>query len=217
MRAFQLKKGPEEKLTILCLGAHSDDIEIGCGGTILRLAGEHRNLEVVWVVFCAEGQREEEARRSADLFLRGVASKRVILHAYRDGFLPFVGAEVKDRFEQLKSVVAPDIVFTHYRDDRHQDHRLLSDLAWNTFRDHLILEYEIPKFDGDFGTPNFFVALDERVIEEKIKLVLSTFASQKSKHWFTGDTFSAIARLRGIESGGQTRFAEAFYSRKLVF
>lgn len=202
---------------ILALGAHADDIEIGCGGTILRLAAEHRGLEVVWVVFAATPERAAEARASACAFLEGVPKTNVIVRDYRDGFLPYSGAAVKDEFESLKRELSPDLVFTHYREDRHQDHRLVSDLTWNTWRDHFILEYEIPKYDGDFGSPNFFASLPVSTLDRKIGLLLKHFPSQASKPWFAADLFRAVARIRGMECAAPEGFAEGFYGRKVRF
>ena len=202
---------------ILALGAHPDDIEIGCGGTILRLAGEHPGLEVLWVVFAATPERADEARASAGAFLNGVATVKVVVRDYRDGFLPYVGAAVKDEFEALKREFSPDLVFTHYREDRHQDHRLVSDLTWNTWRDHFILEYEIPKYDGDFGAPNFFASLPTLTLDRKIDLLLRHFPSQADKPWFTADLFRAVARIRGVECTAPEGFAEGFYCRKARF
>ncbi len=210
-------KDPKTPLKVLCLGAHSDDIEIGCGGTMLKLADQYKkNLEVVWVVFSAIGDREKEARKSADVFLKDVKQKRIMTHKHRDGFFPFTAIEIKESFESLKKDFSPDIVFTHYRDDRHQDHRLISDLTWNTFRDHLILEYEIPKYDGDFGSPNFFVHLDEKICRQKNDNVIKHFQTQKEKHWLTEETLISVMRLRGIESGRSSRYAEGFYCRKIA-
>ena len=202
---------------VLALGAHPDDIEIGCGGTILRLVAEVRSLEVLWVVFCATPERAAEARASARAFLEGVPSAQVVVRDYRDGFLPYSGAAVKDEFEALKREFAPDLVFTHYRQDRHQDHRLVSDLTWNTWRDHFILEYEIPKYDGDFGSPNFFAPLPATTLDRKIGLLLEHFPSQKGRAWFTEDLFRAVARIRGMESAAPQAVAEAFYCRKASF
>jgi LmbE family N-acetylglucosaminyl deacetylase len=201
---------------LLCLGAHSDDIEIGCGGTILRWIQEDPSLEVYWVVFSSNRERKKEASRSADLFLKGVRKKKVFIESFRDGFFPYQGAEIKEYFESVKKQVAPDIVLTHYRNDRHQDHRLISDLAWNTFRCEPILEYEIPKYDGDLGQPNFFVHLDETVCRKKIKNILDVFKTQTEKHWLTEDTLRAILRLRGVESHAEEKYAEAFYCRKMI-
>ena len=208
---------PGRPLDVLCLGAHPDDIEIGCGGTLLRLAAERPDLEVTWAVFAATPERAQEARASAARFLAGLATPpHVVVHDFRDGFLPWSGAAVKERFEELKKVVSPDLVLTHYRDDRHQDHRLVSELTWNTFRNHLILEFEIPKYDGDFGVPNLFVPLSAATLEKKIELVLNAFPTQAGKAWFTADLFRAVARIRGMECVAPEQLAEAFYCRKLV-
>ena len=203
-------------LRVLCLGAHSDDVEIGCGGTLMKLIAGRRPVVVHWVVFSATGQRAIEARASAATFLAG-AEQTVEVAAFRDGFFPYVGADVKQFFEDLKPRCSPDLIFTHYRDDRHQDHRLIADLTWNTFRDHLILEYEIPKYDGDLGTPNVFVHLDQATCQRKVQGIVETFQTQQNRHWFTADTFLALLRLRGIESAAPGGYAEAFYSRKVVF
>jgi len=209
---------PQGKARVLALGAHPDDIEIGCGGTLLRLAAERPDLEVTWAVFAATPERAQEARASAAGFLAGLATPpRVIVHDFRDGFLPWSGAAVKERFEELKKVVSPDLVLTHYRDDRHQDHRLVSELTWNTWRNHLVLEYEIPKYDGDFGSPNVFATLPAATLERKIALLLEHFPTQAGKPWFTEDLFRAVARIRGMESVAPERYAEAFYCRKAVF
>jgi LmbE family N-acetylglucosaminyl deacetylase len=207
--------GPKRSLKLLCLGAHSDDIEIGCGGLILSLLSHHKTVDVDWVVFSAPSGRDKEARRSAGLFLRGARRKRIVLRKFRDSFFPFDAAPIKAVFEDLKSS-KPDLVLTHYRDDRHQDHRVLSDLAWNTFRDHWILEYEIPKYDGDLGTPNCFVPLDRATCARKIDYLNTAFGSQRDKHWFSSETFMGLMRLRGMECRAPGGFAEAFYSRKLT-
>ena len=201
---------------ILCLGAHSDDIEIGCGGTILRLARQYPTCVFHWVVFNAEGVRAEEARRGAARFAGGGAVRGPLLKAFQDGFMPFVGAEVKAVFEELKQAVSPDLILTHNRKDAHQDHRLLAELTWNTFRDHLILEYEIPKYDGDMGRPSVFVPLESEVCEHKIAYLMDTFQSQLGKTWFRRDTFLALMRLRGMECNAPSGYAEAFYCRKLM-
>src|SRR5579872_893099 len=202
--------------TVLCLGAHSDDIEIGCGGTILKLAEEHEDLTVWWVVFTGGGQRRAEARASAQLFLKKAVRSKVIIKQFRDGFFPFEGDAIKKLFEKLKGQVRPDLVFTHYRDDRHQDHRIISDLTWNTFRDHLILEYEIPKYDGDLGIPNVFMRLEEEICRKKAEYICRFFQTQANKHWFSADTFLGLMRLRGVECASRTKYAEAFHGRKLV-
>jgi LmbE family N-acetylglucosaminyl deacetylase len=202
---------------VLCLGAHSDDIEIGCGGTLLKLIAAIPTLTIYWVVLGANGQRQQEALKSAYSLLDGVDKKLVIIKGFRDGFFPYVGAEIKECFEQLKAEVTPDLILTHYRDDRHQDHRIVSDLTWNTFRNHLIWEYEIPKYDGDLGSPNVFVHLNEAVCHKKIGHLMQHFATQLNKGWFTEDTFLSLLRIRGIESNAPERYAEAFYCRKMVF
>lgn len=204
---------PTAAKNILCLGAHADDIEIGCGGTLLKWIGERRDLTIHWVVFTAEGKRAQEARLSAKALLQKV-SQKIIVKQFKGSFLPFQSAEVKSYFEILKESFQPDIVFTHYREDRHQDHRLLSDLAWNTFRDHLILEYEIPKYDGDLGSPNLFVTLSKSLCQKKAAHICRFFQTQTNKHWFAEETFLALMRLRGVECS--TQYAEAFYCRKLV-
>ena len=199
--------------SVLAIGCHADDIEIGCGGTILALTRTSPGIHVTWVVLAAPGVRAEEARASAEAFLAGVGSSAVHVHELRDGFLPYVGGEVKDVFEGLKEV-RPDLVFTHTRHDLHQDHRLACELAWNTFRDHLILEYEIPKYDGDLGSPNVFVPLEESLVEEKLRVLRDHYASQRGKHWFDDELFRGLMRLRGMESA--SRYAEAFTCRKLT-
>jgi LmbE family N-acetylglucosaminyl deacetylase len=215
MLNFNLAVPPGGELRILCLGAHSDDIEIGCGGTLLTLLDRFPQAAVRWLVFGAAGDRACEAEQSARAFLTGAQTSEVEVKAYRDGFFPFNGAQIKDEFEALKPF-DPHLVFTHYRDDRHQDHRLLSDLTWNTFRNHLILEYEIPKYDGDLGTPNFFVPLPEPVCSRKVEAILASFPSQRRRQWFDRETFLSILRLRGMEANSPTRYAEAFFCRKVV-
>jgi LmbE family N-acetylglucosaminyl deacetylase len=201
-------------LRVVCLGAHSDDIEIGCGGLILSLAGSRRDVEVDWVVFSAAGARESEAQKGASLFLDGVGRSRVHIHQFRDGFFPYT-PDIKEVFETLKRETNPDLVLTHYRDDRHQDHRVLSDLAWNTFRNHCVLEYEIPKFDGDLGRPNCYLPLDEETCRRKSAHLDTAFGTQRDKHWFSSETFMGLMRLRGMECRAPGGYAEAFYARKL--
>lgn len=201
---------------VLCLGAHSDDIEIGCGGTILKLIENYPDMEFYWVVFSANQQRAQEVSESADIFLRHAKEKSIVIKNFRDGFFPYIGLEIKEYFEQLKQEFSPDLILTHYRNDLHQDHRLISELTWNTFRDHLILEYEIPKYDGDLGCPNFFVHLSETTCRRKIKHILDSFKTQAENQWFSEQTFLAILRLRGIESNAPDKYAEAFYCRKMV-
>jgi LmbE family N-acetylglucosaminyl deacetylase len=205
-----------QDLKILCLGSHSDDIEIGCGGTILRLAELYAGCVFHWVVFSAIGVRESEAQRAAVLFAGPNALKGPVLKKFPDGFMPSVGADVKADFEELKQTFSPDLIFTHNRKDAHQDHRLIAELTWNTFRDNLILEYEIPKYDGDLGQPNFFVPLAPEVFQKKVRYIMEAFQSQHAKRWFKEDTFLSLMRLRGIECNAPSGYAEAFYSRKLV-
>jgi LmbE family N-acetylglucosaminyl deacetylase len=200
---------------ILCLGAHSDDIEIGCGGTLLKLTEDNPDLEILWVVFSAGSIRTTEAQASARAFLRRATRAEVIVKDFRTSYFPYQGEQIKDFFETLKPF-RPDLVFTHYRNDRHQDHRVLSDLAWNTFRSHVVLEYEIPKYDGDLGSPNVFVPLTRRQCQRKIQLLLRHFGSQRDKHWFTDELFLSISRIRGMECDSPTLLAEAFYARKLL-
>jgi LmbE family N-acetylglucosaminyl deacetylase len=206
-------KGP---LQVLCLGCHSDDIEIGCGGTILRLTGEHPDSVFHWVVFSAIDARAGEARDAAAQFVEEPRLKGPFLKTFPDGFMPFVGAEIKTFFEELKQSVSPDLIFTHSRRDAHQDHRLVSELTWNTFRNHLILEYEIPKYDGDMGQPNVFVPLTSEICEKKVNLIVNTFRTQCGKRWFEAETFRALMRLRGMECNASSGYAEAFYGRKIV-
>jgi LmbE family N-acetylglucosaminyl deacetylase len=210
---FRLNAGAAPR--ILCIGAHSDDIEIGCGGTILRLAAEYPGCEFSWAVFNAIGIRETEARRAAHLFA-GSRLKEPLLRTFQDGFMPFAGGEVKAVFENDLKQLSPDIVFTHNGNDAHQDHRLLSELTWNTFRDHLILEYEIPKYDGDLGRPGFFVPLERAVCEAKVNHLMDAFQSQQAKRWFQPETFFSLMRLRGMECNAPSGYAEAFYCRKMV-
>ena len=204
------------RLNILCIGAHADDIEIGCGGTILKLLQTHPGSRVVWVVLTARGDRRKEAVKSAAAFLRGAASTKLVAKSFRESYLPYQGHEVKKYFDTLPHVIDPDLVFTHSRQDLHQDHRVVCELTWNTYRRHQILEYEIPKYDGDLGQPNLYVPLTDEVGREKVRLLMEGFATQRGKRWFTEDTFYGLLRIRGIESPKATRYAEAFYARKVV-
>jgi LmbE family N-acetylglucosaminyl deacetylase len=206
---------PSRRTHVLAIGSHADDIELGCGGTLLTLAS-HADLEVTWVVLGAQDDREQEARASAEAFLADVPEKRIVIEQFRDGYFPYVGAQVKDRFEQLKDEVVPDVIFTHTSVDLHQDHRLVAELTWNTFRDHLIFEYEIPKYDGDLAQPNVFVPLEAEVVAAKVRLLLEHFVSQRDKHWFTEDLFRGLMRIRGMETSSPTHYAEAFRCRKLM-
>jgi len=200
---------------VLCLGAHSDDVEIGCGGTILKLTREQPGLEILWVVFSAEGTRAREARLSAGVFLQAAGKRKIVVKSFKTSFFPFQGEKIKTFFETLKGF-EPDLIFTHYRDDRHQDHRVISDLTWNTFRSHLIWEYEIPKYDGDLGCPNVFVEVGDTLGRQKAEFVCKFFQTQGNKHWFSADTFQSLMRLRGIECASTAKYAEAFYCRKLI-
>jgi LmbE family N-acetylglucosaminyl deacetylase len=201
---------------ILVIGSHSDDIEIGCGATLLALTRTQPGLEITWVVLGADGVREEEARASASAFLESAAHSEVIVHGFRDGFFPYVGDAVKDVFEDLKARIDPGIIFTHTRHDLHQDHRLVCELTWNTWRDHLIVEYEIPKYDGDLSSPNMFVSVPEDLAREKADLLVRIFGSQGTKHWFDPELFLGLMRVRGMEGRSPSGYAEAFTCRKLA-
>lgn len=203
-----------ETLRVLCMGAHSDDIEIGCGGTILSWIRQGIKVDVQWCVFSASGQRGTEAKASAADFLEGATATRIFLGEFQDGYFPAQGRELKNWFESIKGEVVPDVILTHQSDDAHQDHRELSKLTWNTFRDHLILEYEVPKWDGDFGRPNFYQPLIAATLDKKTELLLKHFGTQRSKDWFDAETFRGLARLRGMECRAPERAAEAFYLRK---
>ncbi|HNP35735.1 MAG TPA: PIG-L family deacetylase [Woeseiaceae bacterium] len=207
----------DRPLRILCLGAHCDDIEIGCGATLRKLIARTHGAELAWHVFSSNPARAQEAERSATRFLEGAVASQVEIREFRNGYFPFNGAEIKDCFEALKSGPEPDIVFTHYGKDAHQDHRTISELTWNTFRNHQILEYEIAKYDGDLGAPNFFVPAGKADTDFKISTILQCFATQASKQWFDDRTFYALMRLRGIECNADSGYAEAFYARKTVF
>ncbi|MCE5229774.1 PIG-L family deacetylase [bacterium] len=202
--------------SILCLGAHSDDIEIGCGGTILTLADQCPHAHICWIVFSAIGPRHDEARRSAEAFTARFADRTIELRQFRDGFFPYSGPAVKDAFEQIKQAFRPDLILTHYGRDLHQDHRAVSELTWNTWRDHLVLEYEIAKYDGDLGAPNVFVPLDENRLEMKIEYLMKHFETQSRKQWFDPVAFRGLARIRGIECNSPTGYAEAFFGRKIM-
>jgi LmbE family N-acetylglucosaminyl deacetylase len=216
MISLGVNEGTGGALQVLCLGCHSDDLEIGCGGTVLRLARDHPDWVFHWVVFSAVGVRAAEARQAAIKFVDPSRLNGPILKAFPDGFMPYAGADIKAAFEELKQTVSPDLIFTHNRRDAHQDHRLIADLTWNTFRDHFILEYEIPKYDGDMGQPSVFVPLPPDICETKVDLILATFQSQRGKHWFQRETFLSLMRLRGMECNAPSGYAEAFYGRKLV-
>jgi LmbE family N-acetylglucosaminyl deacetylase len=206
------QKDPE----LLCIGAHPDDIEIGCGGTILRICEEYPEVKVHWVVLGADGPRADEAKAGSESFRLNAGGGSLFIKGFRDGFFPFQGGPIKEFFEGLKTRVSPDVIFTHSRSDRHQDHRLVSDLTWNTWRDHTILEYEVPKWDGDLGRPNAFASLSEAVAQRKTELILRVFQSQAGKHWFSAETFMGLMRLRGNECRAGEGYAEAFHARKLL-
>lgn len=202
-----------EPLKVLCLGAHCDDIEIGCGGTILELT-KSRKVDCTWVTFCSNSVRAEEAKTCAESFLTDACESNIWVKDFRDGFLPYLGYEVKDQFEELKKVVNPDLIFTHYRNDKHQDHRLVSELTLNTFRNHMILEYEIPKYDGDMGNPNFYSPISRENSRKKVDALFKYYTTQKSKNWFTEDLFYSLMRLRGMEINSPSAYAESFYLHK---
>lgn len=206
--------GPGRKLQVLCLGAHADDVEIGAGGALLSWIEAGAELDVHWCVASASGVRAQEAQASALEFLTGAANVTLALADFRDAYFPYEGAALKAWVEQQKPRMKPDIVLTHAACDAHQDHRQLNELAWNAFRDSLILEFEIPKWDGDLGRPNVYVAIEPAILERKLALLQRHFGSQRSKDWFTEETFRALARLRGVEC--RARYAEAFYVRKLL-
>jgi LmbE family N-acetylglucosaminyl deacetylase len=213
VRLFENKDKPK----ILCLGAHSDDIEIGCGGTILRFTKAAPKAQFRWIVFSGNKNRKREAQQSALAFLNEIESKQIDIYNFRESYFPFIGAEIKDCFEAIKKEFNPDVIFTHCNNDLHQDHLLISKLTWNTFRNHLIMEYEIPKYDGDLGTPNLYIHLDESLVQRKTNHLCDFFGTQKEKLWFSEKNFRSIMRIRGIESNSPTSYAEAFYCRKMVF
>jgi LmbE family N-acetylglucosaminyl deacetylase len=209
------KKAP---INILCLGSHCDDIEIGCGGTLLKLIQDYAgNVTVHWVVFSSSAERKREAMRSAHAFLKHAKQKAVIIKDFEDSFFPYLGGEIKKYVHELSRELSPDLIFTHYRQDLHQDHRLIAELTWNAFRDHWILEYEVPKYDGDLGSPNVFVPLKESICQSKVNYLIHCFKSQHNRKWFTKETFLSVHRLRGIECNSDSGYAEAFYCRKIVF
>jgi LmbE family N-acetylglucosaminyl deacetylase len=213
---FMLTIQCDRLTTILCLGAHADDIEVGCGGTMLRLLSEHPGLRVVWVVFSARGSRNQEAVQSAESFLEQAGDVQVLVKSHRDGYFPAHYARIKDEFFEIRERCRPDLVFTHRLEDRHQDHRLLAELTWNTFREQGILEYEVPKYEGDLGQPNVFVPLTEVVCRRKVDLLWQHFQSQHSKPWFVRETFWSLLRLRGMESKAEESLAEAFHCQKIL-
>jgi LmbE family N-acetylglucosaminyl deacetylase len=216
MLPLQMGRPGTAPARVLAIGAHPDDIEIGCAGTMLKLIEREGISEVRWVVLSGMGERAEEARLSAEELLDGVPASDVVVCDFPDGFFPYEGQRIKDYFEYLKADFSPDVVFTHQRADLHQDHRLSCELTWNTFRDHLILEYEVPKYDGDMSAPNAFVPIEERLHRRKIDHLMSHFGSQLSKRWFKEELFSSLLRLRGMECNSPSSYAEAFFCRKAV-
>jgi LmbE family N-acetylglucosaminyl deacetylase len=216
MLPLQIGRAETTPARVLAIGAHPDDIEIGCAGTVLKLIEQGAISEFRWVVLSGKGERAAEARRSAEELLDGVPTSEVVVRDFPDGFFPYEGQRIKDFFEELKADFSPDVVFTHQRADLHQDHRLSCELTWNTFRDHLILEYEVPKYDGDMSAPNAFVPIEERLHERKINHLMSHFGSQLSKRWFKEELFSSLLRLRGMECNSPSSYAEAFFCRKAV-
>jgi LmbE family N-acetylglucosaminyl deacetylase len=206
------RRGP---LEILCVGAHCDDIEIGCGATLMRLAAD-RPARITMVVLSSTAARAAEARRSAALFLKDARNPRVYVESFRDGFLPADWRRVKEHFESLKRLPRPDVIFTHEARDLHQDHRMVNELTWNTFRDHLILEYEIPKYDGGLGQPNVYVPVTRALAMRKARNLLRCYASQRSKPWFSEELFLGLMRVRGVEANATSGYAEAFHGRKVV-
>ena len=215
MLPFALAGTRDRPLRILCLGAHSDDVEIGAGGTVLTLLDRHPAAEVRWVVLSAAGPREAEARESAATFLAAAGAAAVQVHGFRDGFFPAEFVGLKETFEALKQDFQPDLVLTHRRDDHHQDHRIVAELTWNTFRDHLVLAYEIPKYDPDLGNPNVFVPLTKADAERKVAALMRHFGTQRSRRWFTPETFFALMRLRGVQAAAPSGLAEGLFGVKL--
>lgn len=201
---------------ILLIGAHADDIELGCGGTVQWLLERFPKARITWVVLSASAARAAEARKGARRLLARAEKPQVIIGNFRDAYFPAQFEQIKEFFDQLQRRVQPQLVFTHQRDDLHQDHRVTGELTWNTFRDHLILEYEIPKYDGGMGSPAVFVPLARAQVQRKLRLLMSVYGSQRSKRWFTEETFAGLMRLRGIECNAPAGYAEAFYSRKLL-
>ena len=212
------EKKEDSALRFLFMGAHCDDIEIGAGGTALALVERFPEAHFHWLVFASNPARAEEAEASAKEFLRDVKkeNRHIEINRFRESFFPYIGSQIKEHFETIKQRIDPDVIFTHYREDRHQDHRLISDLTWNTYRDHLILEYEIPKYDGDLGRPNVYCPVSQSAVERKISTLMTCYPSQLKQQWFTDGTFEAMLRLRGIECKADTGLAEAFYASKII-
>jgi LmbE family N-acetylglucosaminyl deacetylase len=206
----------ERLRTLLCLGAHADDVEIGCGATVLRFLREYGPCDVHWVVFASDERRAVEARASAALWLAEAREKHIRVFSFRDSFFPYDGPAIKQAFQELSRTISPDLILTHRREDLHQDHRVIAELTWNAFRNHLIWEYEIPKYDGDLGRPNVYVPLSPADCQRKADMLMANFPSQSSKPWFTRDTFLSLMRIRGVECHAQSGFAEAYFAHKTV-
>jgi len=215
MFQLDLNRGGSPVRRVLALGAHADDIEIGCGATLLALTRGRESIEITWVVLGATGERETEAQQSAQTFLACAGAADVAVHGFRDGYFPYLGSDLKDVFEALKAHFDPDVIFTHARDDLHQDHRVVCELTWNTWRNHLVLEYEIPKYDGDLGSPNIFIPMSKELALEKARLIREAFPSQSKRDWFDEELFLALMRIRGMESASISGYAEGFTCRKL--
>lgn len=216
MITSRLFSGHKRELKILCVGAHCDDIEIGCGGTILKILESGKKVEIRWVILSSVSERQKEAKECAARFLDGAGESKIEIFSFRDGYFPYNGGRIKDEFETFSKAFNPDVIFTHFHADAHQDHRLVNQLTWNCFRNHVILEYEIPKYDGDLGRPNAYVELSAILAKKKINLIINGFQSQANKHWFSAETFQAALRIRGVECRASEGFAEAFYCRKLL-
>jgi LmbE family N-acetylglucosaminyl deacetylase len=216
MLPLGLSEPTDDTLEILCIGAHCDDIEIGCGGTVLRLVKQFPAARFRWIVLSSDDERGAEAQNAAEFFLQGAGKQDIRIERFRDGYFPWAGAEIKDYLELLKADVEPDLILTHHRNDAHQDHRIVAQLTSNTWRNHLILEYEIPKYDGDLGSPNVLIALDKATAQRKIDGLMDHFPSQRERAWFDADLFHAVLRIRGMEANAPERLAEGFYATKVV-
>lgn len=200
-------------LTVLAVGAHSDDVEIGSGGTLLTLAAALPEVRAHVVVLSATPTRAGEAQAGARRFLPG-GRVDVEVHDLPDGRYPGHWAGLKDRLEELARRVRPDLILAPRLDDAHQDHRTVARLVRTVWRDHLVLGYEIPKYDGDLPRPNLYVPLTAEVLQEKLRLLRTCFPSQADRDWFDDEVFRGLARLRGVES--RCRYAEGFEVTKLV-
>lgn len=206
-----------DPLSVLCLGAHCDDIEIGCAGTIMTLQNRFPSAKFRWVVFSGEDGRSLESRNAAEAIHGAAGNATIEVLELRGSYFPWAGAEIKDHFERIKAELNPDLVLTHFLQDRHQDHRAIAEATWQTFRNHLVLEYEIPKYEGDLGHPNVLVPIQPEIAKRKVDILMSCFPSQRHRTWFTPDLFLAHMRLRGVECHSPSGYAEAFHARKIVF